>query len=92
VGEGGGQGGQGGGVHVTGEDLQRGGGETGRGVRSPVLDSPEQWGEVRILARAMRVKRNIFISSEFLLLFNFFVLSIFLVFFIFFGTNNPVFW
>ena len=71
-------------MYVTGEDLQRGGGETGRGVRSPVLDSPEQWGEVRILARAMRVKRNIFISSEFLLLFNFLVLSFFLYFSYFF--------
>ena len=92
VGEGGGQGGQGGGVHVTGEDLQRGGGETVWGVRSSVLDTPEQRGEGRILVRARSVKKNIFILSEFLFLFIFLVLLIFLYFFIFFCTNDPIFW
>ena len=79
-------------MYVTGEDLQRGGGETVWGVQSSVLDTPEKRGEGRILARARSAKRNIFILSEFLFLFIFLVLLIFLYFFIFFCTNDPIFW
>ena len=66
-----------------------GGRRAGRAGRAGVRGGECKRGE---LESARRVRRNIFMVSEFLFLFILLVLFFFLDFFMFWGTNSPIRW